>query len=86
VRDGGQTPALTLLENLPQLVIVRGRVQLVSVETARLCPPEILKPLRPIDVEGRGRYLVSGDIASLTNETKRALQQPPRLAGRAIAA
>jgi cytosine/adenosine deaminase-related metal-dependent hydrolase len=86
VRDGGQTPALTLLENLPQLVIVRGRVQLVSLEIARLCPPEILKPLGPIEVEGRGRYLVCGDVTSLLNQTRTALQQPPRLAGRAIAA
>lgn len=86
MRDTGQTPAQTLLENFPQLVIVRGRVQLVSVEIARLCPPEILRPLRAIDVEGRGRYLVSGDIAILLDETKRALERPPRLAGKAIAA
>jgi cytosine/adenosine deaminase-related metal-dependent hydrolase len=84
--DGGQSPAITLLENFPQLVIVRGTVKLVSVDIARHCPPEIFQPLRPIEVEGRGRYLVDGDIASLLSKTKRILQEAPRLAGKAIAA
>lgn len=86
MRDRGSTPAVTLLENFPQLVIVGGRVQLASVEIAPLCPSDLLEPLRPIYVEGRGRYLVCGDIVSLIEESKRALQEPPRLAGKAVAA
>ena len=86
VRDSGQTPATTLLEAYPELVIVRGRVQLVSAEFARRCPPSILKSLQPLEVDGRGRYLVSEHIPSLLNETKEALRQNPRLAGKAIAA
>jgi cytosine/adenosine deaminase-related metal-dependent hydrolase len=84
--DGGRTPAMTLLENYPQLVLVRGRVQLASMEFARLCPPSILRSLQPLEVEGRGRYLVSAPISRLLKETYKALQQAPRLAGKAVSA
>jgi len=86
MRDSSQTPANTLLENYPQLVIAGGRIQLVSSDFARICPTSILKSLQPLDVEGRDRYLVSADILSLLNETTRALEGAPRLAGKAIAA
>lgn len=86
MKDSGQTPAMTLLESYPQLVIVGGLVRLVSSECIALCPPSILKLLQPLEIEGRGRYLISGDILSLLSETKAALQQPLYLAGKAIAA
>ena len=86
LRDNGKTPAITLLENYPQLVIVAGHVRLVSSDFARLCPQGILKSLQPFEVEGRGRYLISGDVSTLLNDTRKALQQSPRMAGKAIAA
>jgi hypothetical protein len=86
VKDNHRAPATALLENYPELVMVRGRVRLVSSELARLCPPAILKPLHPLVVEGRATYFVAEPIPSLLDETKRALQEPPRLAGKAIAA
>ena len=86
LRDSGQTPAITLLENYPELVVVAGRIQLMSSRLAQLCPPAILKSFQSFEVEGRGRYLVFGDISSLLKETTRALQEFPRLAGKAIAA
>jgi cytosine/adenosine deaminase-related metal-dependent hydrolase len=86
MKDGGQTPALTLLQNYPELVIVRGRVQLVSSELASRCPPSILEPLQRLDIEGRGTYMVAEDISSMLNETTSILQQSACLAGKAIAA
>jgi cytosine/adenosine deaminase-related metal-dependent hydrolase len=86
LRDSGQTPAKTLLESYPELVVVSGRVQLVSSRLARLCPPNILQSFQQLEVEGLGRYLASGDISSLLKETTRALRDSPRLAGKAIAA
>jgi hypothetical protein len=86
IRDTGQTPGVTLLENYPELILVGGRIQLASVEFARLCPPRTLKSLQPLQVEGRGRYLVAANISSLLHETTRSLQESPRLAGKAIAA
>lgn len=86
IRDSSRTPALSLLENTPEMVIAGGRVQLVSKDLARLCPASVLNRLEPIGVEGRGAYLVAGDIASMLSETKAALQSAPRLAGKAVAA
>jgi len=86
VKDNGQAPATALLENYPELVIVRGSVCLVSSELERRCPPGILKPLHSLDVEGRATYRISQPVSSLLNETKRCLQEQPRLAGKAIAA
>jgi cytosine/adenosine deaminase-related metal-dependent hydrolase len=86
MNDSGQTPAMTLLENDPQLVMIRGRVQLISSEIARRCPLSMLQSLQPIELEGRGRYLVSSDVSHLLDETKRALQPPVRLAGKAVGA
>jgi cytosine/adenosine deaminase-related metal-dependent hydrolase len=86
IKDNGRAPATALLENYPELVIVRGRVQLVSSELAPRCPPDVLKSLHPLEVEGRGVYMVAEPVASLLNETKRAVEEPLRLAGKAIAA
>lgn len=84
MEDRGHTPAATLLESYPQLVIVRGRVHLVASAFAQACPRNLYQSLQPLEVEGRGRYLVSEDISSLLDETKRALQQPTRLAGKVV--
>jgi hypothetical protein len=86
MKDSGQTPAATLLQNYPELVLLRGRVQLVSSEMASRCPPSILAPLRRLDIEGRGTYMVAGDVSSMLNETTSVLRQCARLAGKAIAA
>jgi cytosine/adenosine deaminase-related metal-dependent hydrolase len=86
MRDRGHTPAMTLLEDYPLLVIVRGRIHLVSSEFAHRCPSRLLGSLQPLDMEGRGRYLVAARVSSLWNTTTQALQQPLRLAGKAIAA
>ncbi len=86
VKDNGRAPATALLESYPELVIVRGRVHLVSSELARLCPPDMLRSLHRLEVEGRATYLVAEPMPSLLNETRKALQEHPRLAGKAIAA
>ncbi len=86
IKDNGRAPAKALLESYPELVIVRGRIQLISSELAPLCPPDVLKSLYPLEVEGRATYMVTEPVSSLLQETKRALEEMPRLAGKAIAA
>jgi len=86
VRDSGTSPAMALLEQYPEIVIVRGRVHLASLEFAHRCPVSILRSLQPITIEDRGRYLIAEDVASLVHETKQTLREDLRLAGKAVAA
>lgn len=82
VEDREQTPAAALEEMTPELVMVRGVIRLI---TARLSdrvenPPK----LQPVALEGRGQWLTDIDIASLHNETVRALGADFRLAGKRL--
>jgi hypothetical protein len=84
--DTEATPAAALLKHYPKLVIVRGRIHLLSFDFANRCPQNLLESLQLVQIEGRGRYWVAEDVASLLSESNRALKQDVRLAGRAIAA
>ena len=79
----GQTPAVTLLESYPELVIIGGRMQLVSSDFARLCPASILNSLQPFEVEGQrsipalGRYLISAERNDRALRTRLVSQERP---------
>ncbi len=75
VADNGQTPAEALRDLRPEMVMVRGQVML-----SRIGAPG----LNPINVEGRGRYLVRADIKALYAAAARALGPEIRLAGRRV--
>ena len=79
VRDDGRSPADVLDCIRPEMVIVNGRIKLVSTEFARRVP---IPDFHPIEVEGRGRFLVDCDIPALLADTGTA----PKLAGKAVAA
>lgn len=86
LRDSGKSPAITLLEKYPELVMVRGRIRLISDGFARHCPANILHSLQSLELEGRGRYWIAEDIAALLPQTKQVLEGELRLAGKAVAA
>jgi len=86
MKDIGRTPAATLLEGYPELVISRGRIALISLTLAALCPPSRLANLEPIRVEGRGTYLIAEKVRYLLAQTANVLDESVRLAGKAIAA
>jgi cytosine/adenosine deaminase-related metal-dependent hydrolase len=86
MRDIGKTPATTLLSRYPDLVIVGGQIRLVSQTAASVCPPNALRSLESLEVEGRGRYLVAANVSRLLHETIRSLHESPRVAGKAVAA
>jgi cytosine/adenosine deaminase-related metal-dependent hydrolase len=86
VRDIDQTPARTLLENNPELVMVGGRIRLLSDRLAQSLGLGHLNSPHSLRVEGRGRYYVSGDIPSLLAATEGVLAGAVRLAGKAVAA
>ncbi len=84
VRDYGLTPAETLLTSYPELVMIRGRVVLISSGLAG--HHQLNRSLRPLSVESRGQYLCGGQVRTLFAVTKKALGETPRLAGKALAA
>lgn len=57
VPDRGQTPAAALLESRPEMVIVGGRIRLLSAALANRCQVPDLKSWRPFEMEGRGAWL-----------------------------
>jgi cytosine/adenosine deaminase-related metal-dependent hydrolase len=86
MRDTGLTPAETLIFEKPELVIVRGRVVLVSSDLIAHCMHTLSAPLHEIEVEGRRRYFLDYDVSDLFLKTKRVLDAELRLAGKAVAA
>ena len=83
VRDHGDTPVEALARLRPEMVLVAGRVRMVSEAMARHHKPA---GMQPIEVEGRGRYLVDADVASLHASAARLLGCDVRLAGRRVRA
>lgn len=79
VRDEGGRPADALAGGRPELVILNGRMKLASTAFARRIPVE---GFHPIEIAGRGRFLVDCDIPALLEKTGTA----PTLAGKAVAA
>jgi cytosine/adenosine deaminase-related metal-dependent hydrolase len=80
VPDLGQTPAEALAGLPPALVMIHGRIKLLS---RRL---DLGMPLNPISVDGRGDFFVDADIAHLHSQTTNALGANYTLAGRRVAA
>jgi cytosine/adenosine deaminase-related metal-dependent hydrolase len=78
VEDHGQSPAEVLQRMRPEMVMVRGKVRLVSarfVESGKW---------HPVNLEGRGNWFTDVNLPALQEETVRALGPEYRLAGRRI--
>jgi cytosine/adenosine deaminase-related metal-dependent hydrolase len=78
VEDQGQSPVEALQRMQPEIVMVRGKVRLVSprfVNTGEW---------HAINVEGRGNWFTDVNLPSLHEETVRALGPEYRLAGRRV--
>jgi cytosine/adenosine deaminase-related metal-dependent hydrolase len=86
MKDNGLTPAEALLKQYPELVMVDGRVVVASAEFVRARKIGAMASLRPIQMQGRGRYLCPTHVRSLLPMTQNMLGEVPRLAGKAIAA
>jgi cytosine/adenosine deaminase-related metal-dependent hydrolase len=84
VKDTGQSPAEALVNLRPDLVIVRGRVMLMSDRFANLGRIPRSSVLRPIRVEGRGRFLIRADVPYLHDTAATAVGPNVRLAGKRI--
>jgi len=84
VRDQGQTPAEALSDLRPELVMLAGRVRLISEEIAGRIP--ISSGFQPVAIEGRGRWLTDIDLQRIMAPVESVLGRDFRLAGRKVAA
>ncbi len=84
--DHGQTPAEALLGMNPAMVLVGGRVKLVTAAMAAQVAPLVDGQLQPIEMQGRGRWQVACDVAALTRSAAEVLGDDFRLAGKGVAA
>ena len=85
VRTGAATPAEALLAvRAIELVVISGRVRLVSQRLASRLPREMVSGLQPLLIEGRGRALVDADVHALYGQAAPVLGRSLRLAGRAV--
>jgi cytosine/adenosine deaminase-related metal-dependent hydrolase len=84
VRNQGDTPPCRLLGARPELVFLKGRLMLVSDHAARELHLKGLEDYQPIEIEGRGKWLVRADIRTLSDATKLVLGDRIYLAGRRV--
>jgi cytosine/adenosine deaminase-related metal-dependent hydrolase len=86
IPDPRGTPAEALHGMPPELVLVGGKVKLLSQRLADRLPTAWKRGLEPIHVEGRGDYLVKANVSQLYAAAKEILGPDFKLAGRAVSA
>lgn len=84
IADQQATPAQALQGAQPELVMLRGKMKLISRRLADRLPRLCKSGLETIYVEGRGEYLVDARIRELHAATARILGKNFRLAGRTV--
>jgi cytosine/adenosine deaminase-related metal-dependent hydrolase len=84
VPDSGRNPAEALQEFCPALVVLGGKIQLVSQSLAPRIDPMLTRHLQKIELEGRGAWLVNADVSLLRAATEAVLGRDFQLAGRPV--
>jgi cytosine/adenosine deaminase-related metal-dependent hydrolase len=84
VRDTGQSPADAVAQLRPEMVIVGGRIRLLSAAFAQARRTSLERGLHPIELEGRGRWFVKINVPKLLAQTVNAIGSEIRLAGRRV--
>jgi hypothetical protein len=84
VADFGQTPAQALQQLSPALVILRGRIQLVSSDFASRIDPVFTRHLQKLELDGHGTCLINADVSALCAATEAVLGPDFKLAGRLV--
>jgi cytosine/adenosine deaminase-related metal-dependent hydrolase len=84
VGDSGQRPADALMNLVPEIVFLGGRLNLVSTRLAAKLPKRLLRHFQRIELEGRGEWLVPFDISRLLRKARAAIGNEIRLAGKRV--
>lgn len=84
--DRGTTPAAALANSNdegPQVVMAGGAVKLLSAGLAKH-HPRLRRGLQPVSVEGRGKFFVAADVATLYRQAAQVLGAEIRLGGKRV--
>ncbi|MGP0075888.1 MAG: amidohydrolase family protein [Bryobacteraceae bacterium] len=81
VPNSRQNPAEALQEINPSLVILGGRIQLVSIDLAARIDPMFTRNLQKVELDGRGAWFVNADVSRLRAATEAVLGPNFQLAG-----
>jgi cytosine/adenosine deaminase-related metal-dependent hydrolase len=84
VSDEGQTPAQALSHLSPELVVIRGRISMMSSRMIRRLGLSPNGCFQPIHLESRGRSFVAAELAELFDAASRALGPMISLAGKRV--
>ena len=84
VADSGQNPAEALQDFCPSMVILGGKIQLVSKNMAGRIDPKLIRNFQRVELGGRGVWFVNMDISSLHAATEAVIGPDFRLAGRTV--
>ena len=84
VNDSGRSPAEALQNFCPAMVILGGRIQLVSTNLAARIDPIFTRHFHKIELEGRGSWLVNANVCQLRDATEAVLGPNFELAGRRV--
>jgi cytosine/adenosine deaminase-related metal-dependent hydrolase len=84
VRSEAQDPARALFEGVIALVVVAGRIRLISPDLARQLPAPVRRRFQLLRIENRPPVLVDADVRGLRSAAAQHLGQDLRLAGKRI--
>ena len=84
VRSGARTPAQALFDGTIALVVVAGRIRLISPDLARQLPAAVRRRFQLLHIENRPPVLVDADVRGLRRAAAKHLGQDLRLAGKRI--
>jgi cytosine/adenosine deaminase-related metal-dependent hydrolase len=84
VRSTASDPITALCGGSVALVMVGGRIRLISAALARQLPPGRRRDFQPLAVEGREPVLVDADVRGLVRAARRHLGASLRLAGKRV--
>jgi cytosine/adenosine deaminase-related metal-dependent hydrolase len=84
VRSDASTPVDALCAGSVALVVVRGRIRLISPELAHQLTPAQRRRFQPLTIEGRAPVLVDADVRALARTARRHLGPVLRVAGKRV--
>jgi cytosine/adenosine deaminase-related metal-dependent hydrolase len=84
VPDSGRNPAEALQKFCPALVMLGGKIQLISSKLAARIDPQFTRSLQKVELKGRGSWLVNANVGLLYTVTEGFLGPGFQLSGKPV--